>query len=81
MKTQKTEKSLPCTDSTTLEADEFREFKVRSLHGYKGTDSQDYMEVVTNLGIGLLHRDDCNEIEVKVGDRPETNVLPLRSFR
>ena len=45
------------------------------------TDSDGRTKIITRLGIKLPHRRVVNNLQVKVNDCAEANILPLRSFR
>ena len=45
------------------------------------TDPDGKTKIVTRLGIKLLHRWIVNNLQVKVNDGAEANILPLHSFR
>ena len=45
------------------------------------TDPDGKTKIITRLGIQLLHRRVVNNLQVKVDNGAEANILPLRSFR
>ena len=45
------------------------------------TDPDSKTKIVTKIGIKLLHRQVVDNLQVKVDDGAEANLLPLRSFR
>ena len=45
------------------------------------TDPNGKTKIVTRIGIKLLHRCVVNNLQVKVDDGAEANILPLHSFR